>query len=200
MVASFRIGSGNPRGLCPNSAHPKPLTRRDEPAKPPDLQVDQPDSRARHSDCHAEGRGFESLQPLVRKPSKSEGFLLREWREQEVMSPALPLGATKAWLSFVARDSTGGDARLWRGAGRLPRSARHPLFQARATLVHGTRCCSVRSKAGLWWVLSWLKTARGGGCEQQRWERQATCSRLATERSSSRGPCALSRGARECRI
>jgi hypothetical protein len=63
-VASFRIGSGNPRGLCPNSAHPKPLIRSDEPAKPPDLQVDQPDSRARHSDCHAEGRGFESLQPL----------------------------------------------------------------------------------------------------------------------------------------
>jgi hypothetical protein len=27
-------------------------------------------------DCHAEGRGFESLQPLSKKPSKSEGFLL----------------------------------------------------------------------------------------------------------------------------
>ena len=36
--------------------------------KPADLQVDQPDSRARHSDCHAEGRGFESLQPLSGKP------------------------------------------------------------------------------------------------------------------------------------
>ena len=67
-VASFRIGSRNPRGLCPISAHSKPLTRSDESAKPADLQVDQPDSRARHSDCHAEGRGFESLQPLSRKP------------------------------------------------------------------------------------------------------------------------------------
>src|SRR5450631_599307 len=28
------------------------------------------------SACHAEGRGFESLQPLEEKPSKSEGFLL----------------------------------------------------------------------------------------------------------------------------
>jgi hypothetical protein len=33
----------------------------------------------RHSDCHAEGRGFESLQPLSEKPSKSGGFLLASW-------------------------------------------------------------------------------------------------------------------------
>jgi hypothetical protein len=61
--------------------------------------------------------GSSPFSRFAQKPSKSEGFLLHEWREQEVISPTLPLGATKAWLSFVARDSTDEDARLWRISG-----------------------------------------------------------------------------------
>jgi hypothetical protein len=89
-VASFRIGSGNPRGLCPISAHSKPLTRSDDSAKPADLQVDQPDSRARHSDCHAEGRGFESLQPLHKSPGNPGFFVARSqfWTHQAGVSSA----------------------------------------------------------------------------------------------------------------
>jgi hypothetical protein len=54
--------------------HPNFLTRRDELQNLPDLQVKQARYRARHSACHAEGRGFESLQPLAVKAPLLAGF------------------------------------------------------------------------------------------------------------------------------
>jgi hypothetical protein len=84
--------AGPARSLCsglvpetqPDSAQsagiPTPPPASTIPKKPRDLQIDQPDSRARHSDGHAEGRGFESLQPLLQplltKPRYWRGFSL----------------------------------------------------------------------------------------------------------------------------
>ena len=60
------------------------------------LQVKSRRDIASSAVCHAEGRGFESLQPLLKKPRKSRGFLLPERRGQVVIRPALPVGATKS--------------------------------------------------------------------------------------------------------
>src|ERR1039458_1814650 len=45
--------------------------------------------------CHAEGRGFESLQPLVVKALQIEGFLVLGVACGEVDELALPLGTTR---------------------------------------------------------------------------------------------------------
>jgi hypothetical protein len=66
-----------------------------------DLQAKDRLDEASSAACHAEGRGFESLQPLVVKALQSEGFSLLQRRGQVVIRAALPRGATKP--SILAR-------------------------------------------------------------------------------------------------
>jgi hypothetical protein len=67
---SFRIGSGNPPGMCLICGHPIPIAGIDEHQNTGDFQVKRAMRNGRSPDCHAEGRGFESLQPLSEKPPK----------------------------------------------------------------------------------------------------------------------------------
>jgi hypothetical protein len=40
---------------------------------------------ARASACHAEGRGFESLHPLLEDPLEIAGFLASDWNPEDVL-------------------------------------------------------------------------------------------------------------------
>ncbi len=73
---SFRIGSGNPHGMCLICGYPIPTTELADHPNTTDLQAEKARHTRSHSDCHAEGRGFEPLQPLSEKPSKAGGFLM----------------------------------------------------------------------------------------------------------------------------
>jgi hypothetical protein len=121
-VASFRIGSGNPLGMYLICEHPNFLTRRDELQNLPDLQVKQARYRARHSACHAEGRGFEPLQPLSETP-QMRGFLVvfvpvrrdrvnrQTFRRSRVRDPSaasrIPLNCTPFSISDVPNSDPG---------------------------------------------------------------------------------------------
>jgi hypothetical protein len=68
---------------------------------------------ARASACHAEGRGFESLQPLRRKPSKSEGFSFGRSAHEGHLGhflPVFPPGSKTCKALCMAEKHHGGAA------------------------------------------------------------------------------------------
>ncbi len=81
---SCRFGSENPPGMCPICGHPILVAGVDRRPNTPDLQGKRIRANGSSPACHAEGRGFESLQPLGRKALQIGGFFVglttRMWR------------------------------------------------------------------------------------------------------------------------
>jgi hypothetical protein len=71
---SFRIGSGNPPETCPICGHLILVMRRADGQNTSCLQAESGIRTASPAACHAEGRGFEPLQPLSKVPARRGVF------------------------------------------------------------------------------------------------------------------------------
>jgi hypothetical protein len=96
--------------------------------------------------CHAEGRGFESLQPLLKKPRKSRGFSLVERRGQLVIRPALPPGATKP--SILMRSLATGEGQELPDPWWARAVVKSQHLGERST--RPSRCAPAVARPGLW--------------------------------------------------
>ena len=135
----FRIGSGNPPETCLICGHLVLVMRRADGQNTSCLQAESGVRSASLAACHAEGRGFESLQPLDMKALQIGGFFFA----RTALTGGDPAGAT------IRRYQNGGSRRWASPVAQLAN------FGSPAPMRQAPALSTTRNSARAAWLLAW---------------------------------------------